>query len=123
MHNHYLKVAAAMALGFSGIADAATEQDAIEACARIAAESIEKRQGVMPKVSLGKVSGERNYSLHGVTLYHLDAVNPSTNEVVMRLDCTVNRHARVLSVRKLSVEAGSAESRGKGRAYYSPINL
>ena len=123
MHNPSLKAVAVMTLGFSTIAHAATEQDAIEACARIAAERIEQHQGVMPKVSFGGLAGERNYSLHGVTLYHLDAVDPATDKVVLRLDCRVNRHAKVLSVRTLSMDANSAAAIRRNRDLESPVSL
>lgn len=108
------KVAALPVLMLSAItAHAATNGDALQACSEAIATSIEKQQGAELKLRVDASSIDPGRRLHNDTLFHLDAVDPATDNVVGRFDCRVNRRAHVRSLYELSPDAPSAIVRAK----------
>lgn len=95
----------------SGIASAATDGEAVRACSTAIAAAIEKKQGIEPglKVDQSNVSTRRR--LTGYTAFELDARDSSSNDVIGRYTCVVNRRAEVRRLTTLSLNGPSAEQR------------
>lgn len=92
-------------------ANAATELDAVEACSDAIATSIANKQGAAVKVRIDRSEVDTRRRLNSLTMFHLDVMDSSETSVVGRFDCTVNRSAKVQSLRHLSIDAPSAEQR------------
>lgn len=94
-------------------ANAATEIDAMQACTDAIATEIKDAQGADVRVRIDASTIDPDKVLHGLTVFHLDAVDASTNELVRKFDCQVNRRAKVRSLRTLSLDAPSAIERSR----------
>ena len=110
---HATLIAVPALLLSSVTAMAATDLDAIKACSLEIATAIENEQGAALKLNIDKSGFNERRRLKGITVFHIDAKDPSTNNVVGKFDCRVNRRAEVRSLRELSPGAPIAERRSR----------
>lgn len=92
---------------------AATEGQALDACARALASDIGESQGSEVSYHIGDGSSNSSVSLRGFSTFHLDAANPKTSEIVAKVDCTVNSNGEVVKMKMLHLNALSAEQRSR----------
>jgi len=98
----------ALALSVSPFtASAYTSEHALNACA--AALTAEMSGGELA-YKLDE-SGQSTARLNGVEMYHLDARDPKSDEVVARADCVVDARARVKRLKTLPLDAKDASER------------
>ena len=96
----------------SAIANAATDGDAVEACADAITTFIEQRQGVEPDLQLDQTRIERGQRLNSPAIFELDAIDASTNDIVGKFTCLVNKRAKVRKLVTLPLDAPDAFGRG-----------
>jgi hypothetical protein len=102
----------AVAASFSHVnADAASGMDGLEACASALAREISTEQGAGLQVRISDDSIVPNYRLNNYTLFHLDARDPRTREIVAKMDCSVDARARVKRLVRLPDDAPDAADR------------
>lgn len=94
-------------------ANAATDMDAVEACSNAIATSFADKQGEAVKVQIDQSLVDTKRRLGGLTKFHLDVLKPSSTSIVARFDCTVNRNAKIMSLKSLSIDSPSAEERSR----------
>ena len=94
-------------------ANAATDKHAIEACSDAIAENIGSEQGHGVAVTIDNSGPRSKRRLMGITMFHLDAFDTKTMKVVARVECFVDRHAQVTSMRTLPLMADSATRRSR----------
>lgn len=92
-------------------ANAATDMDAVQACSDAIATFVEEKQGAPLKVSVDLSTSGLGRRLSEPTVFHLDATDPTTGDVVGRYDCHVNRRGIVRSLRELSPNMLAARTR------------
>lgn len=97
----------------SVVASAATDLDAVEACSDAIAASFANKQDAAVKVRIDQSMVDAKRRLGGPTKFHLDILEASTTSIVGRFDCTVNRRAKIRSLKSLSIDAPSAEQRSR----------
>ena len=98
-----------------GIANAAaTNGAAVEACAGAIAVYIEDRQGVEPGLQVDQSGVASRGRLSRLTAFEMDAYDASSENVVGRFTCFVNRRAQVRKLVPLPLTAPDAEERGRG---------
>jgi len=90
---------------------AATAKEAMEACSQAFADNIEESRGTTVKMKIENLDDVARMRLRGYSIYHLDAREADSNEVVARADCVVNRYARVTDFRTLPLSAKDADER------------
>ena len=96
---------------------AATDQDALEACMDALTQELAISHGSPMAARLSattEASGER---LRRSQVFHLDARNVESREVVARVDCIVDPGARVRSLNRLPLDAGDADERATTRFF------
>jgi len=101
----------AIALSLPVAAQAATEQQALDACARALATDLGAAQGSPVGYRIGNESSKSSAMLRGFSTFHIDASNASTQEVVAKVDCTVSSSGEVVKMKMLHLNALSAEQR------------
>ena len=92
-------------------ANAVTESKALEACANALASDISGNTGIETAYRMDEDFPASSRRLGEVQLFHLDARDPDSQEVVARADCWVNRSAKVKRLLPVPVEAEDAEKR------------
>ncbi|MGI9203819.1 MAG: hypothetical protein ACR2Q3_07395 [Woeseiaceae bacterium] len=92
---------------------AATDKDAVQACAKALADTIELSQGAPLSVRIDEESSDSTQKLKHRNVYHLNAVAPGSTDIVARADCFVNRKAQVTSLVTLPLRESSEIYRGR----------
>jgi hypothetical protein len=92
-------------------ADAASGMDALEACASALAREMSTAQGAGIQVRISDDSVAPSRRLDARAIYHLDARDPRSNEIVAKADCAVDSRARVKSLVRLPDDAPEAAER------------
>lgn len=92
-------------------ANAVTETKALEACADALAGEISGDTGVETAYRLDQDLPESSRRLGQVEVFHLDAHDPESQEVVARADCWVSRSAKVKRLVPVSLDAEDAKTR------------
>ena len=102
-----------LVLAFPVSSQAATEEQALDACAKALVSDLGDSQGSPVSYHIGDGSSNSSASLRGYSTFHLDASNPKTSEVVAKVDCTVNSSGEVIKMKMLHLNALSAAQRSK----------
>ena len=92
-------------------ANAVTESAALEACAKALAGEISGDTGVETTYRLDQELPTSSRRVGDVEMFHLDARDPDSQEVVARADCWVGRGAKVKRLIPLSLDAEDAKTR------------
>ena len=111
---HLISIVSALSLTVPLSSQAATEQQALDACAAALAASVGAAQGSEVGVSIDPGSSYSPIALHRSTTIYMDAIDPKTQQVVARADCRVSARGKVLELKMLHVNALSASHRSKG---------
>lgn len=96
--------AALLAMG----ANAATRTDGLNACAQAVVENLGNRQDAAINYRLSPETTTSNIKLKSRELFYLDLRNPETDAIIARVDCTVDRKARVRDLKEVSVDGEDA---------------
>ena len=96
----------------TAIANAGTDRDAVQACSQAIAKTIEERQGVGVGLRVDE-SGIRpsRELVSRITMFDIDALDASTEEVIGRFRCHVNRSAEVTRLRTITLDVRAAGRR------------
>ena len=92
-------------------ANAVTESDALKACAHALAGEISGSTGIDTAYRLDQEAEVNKRRLGGAKLFHLDAHDPESKEIVARADCWVSRSAKVTRLVPVSIDAEDAAQR------------
>lgn len=95
----------------SGPAGAASGKDGLDACVSRLAKAISEAQDAPVSVRISDPSKSMLRRLRGRTQFYLDAVDPASEEIVAKADCTVDRRAVVRGFDLLPEDAPLAEIR------------
>ena len=107
----YVKIAFAMALSTASFNTSAyTGESAMNRCAAALTAELTGSNGAIPSYRLSDDSrfGPR---LSETQVFHLDARDPKTGEVVARADCVVDHRARVKRLETLPLTAADSAER------------
>jgi len=103
-------VLVAPALLFSAaVVNAATDRDAVQACSAAIATTIEREQGPGVKIRVDESGINPGERLVRQTTFEMDALDPSTETVVGKFSCRVDRDAHVMKLRTLTLALPLAE--------------
>jgi len=100
-----LTVATAM---LSMSVNAATRTDGLNACAQAAVTELGERQNSELGYSLSPDSMTSGARMKHRELFHLDITKPGSDTVVARIDCVVDRKARVRDLIKVPIDGEDA---------------
>ena len=92
-------------------ANAVTESQALEACADALAGQISGTTGIETAYRLDQDLPASSRRMDEVEMFHLDARDPESQEVVARADCWVNKRAKVKRLVPVPIDAEDAEKR------------
>ena len=98
---------------------AATDQDAIEACARAMTDEVDTLADPNLKITVSSDPDNAPRRLRGTTLFHLDAMDAASRQVVARVDCMVNQFGTVRTIRTIALDSMEARKRAKTVSDYS----
>ena len=98
---------------------AATDQDAIEACARAMTDEVDMLADPDLRITVASDPDNGARRLRGTTLFHLDAMDAASRQVVARVDCIVNQSGAVRSIRTIALDSLEARKRAKAVSAYS----
>lgn len=102
-------VAALSLAAFS--AHASTEEHALQACASALTGEISANSGIRTVYRLDGSPVLSKHRLEESAVYHLDAHDPDTNEVIARADCYVTGRAEVRKLIPLPLDSDDAMDR------------
>ena len=109
--NTLVMVCAAAASLLHAGAEAASARDGLEACVSALAKDISEAQGAGVEARISDDSRYGRADLGSRTIFHLDARDSGSAEVVFKADCVVNARGRVRSLTRLPVDAPEAAER------------
>lgn len=89
-------------------ANAATRADGLNACAQAAVAQLGNEQEAPIDYSISPESTTADIKLKNLELFHLDLRNPENDAIVARIDCTVDRAAKVRDLKKVPVNGKDA---------------
>lgn len=92
-------------------ANAVTESAALEACAKALAGEISGDTGIETAYRVDQELPVSSRRMGGIELFHLDARDPESQEVVARADCYVGRSAKVKRLVPVPLDAEDAKTR------------
>jgi hypothetical protein len=92
---------------------AATELDALNACASALAAEIGETQGAPVGYRFSEGTRESSVLLKGITTFYLDATSPQSGEIVARADCRVDAAGEVRDLRQLHLNSSNARVRSQ----------
>ena len=95
-------------------AAAASEADAVAACARALTRGIEEEQQQPLRMRIDARSDDSRSRLRSAAVFHLDAIDRKSDAVVARAACYVDEDARVHRLEPLPLDAPDATTRAKG---------
>lgn len=98
-------VAAAM---LSMGANAATRAEGVSACAQAAVERLGQEQEMAINYSLSPETTTSRIRLKSRELFHLDLRNPENDAIIARIDCVVDRAAKVRELKEVPIKGGDA---------------
>ena len=105
-------IGSALALSLAPLsANATTHNEALEACASALAVEISGKTGIETAYRIDEDLPASGRRLGSVEMFHLDARDPESQEVVARADCWVNRSAMVKRLVPVPLDAKDAEKR------------
>ena len=94
------------------VSQAASEQEALQACMQALTQNLAEEQGGEPvEYRSGSKAQFSKRRVSAPTTFYLDAFDPETYEVVARADCLVGRDAEVINLRALHLNAPGARMR------------
>lgn len=106
--NRIVNFSCALALSAAPFtASAYTAENAINACAAAMTEALSDN----PPAFRIDADSDTHGRLNGIEVFHMDARDPATDEVVARADCVVDSRARVRRLKTLPIDAADAEER------------
>ena len=108
--NNQTRMKALLALAVSmspALSHAITEKEAIGVCAQSLVEKLAEEQGAPLKHSIGPNSSNSNLKVREEMLFNLYGVDPTTDQVVVRANCIVNRAGRVQKLTTLPLYASN----------------
>jgi hypothetical protein len=118
MKNEMIKLGCALAVSLSPVAaNAATGQDALEACMDALTKELAASHGSPLAARLSETTQAPGERLRRSQVFHLDALDSRSQEVVARVDCVVDPRARVRSLNRLPLDAGDADERATTRFF------
>ncbi len=107
-----LAALAALPVAVLSIADAnaGTDRDAIQACSQAIVATIEERQGAGVGLLVDESGIDPSKELVSqTTMFDIDALDASTDKVIGRFRCHVNRSAEVTRLRTLALDIRAAK--------------
>ena len=115
--NRFLMMGCSLALmALPATGQAATFQDGLEACVDALVTELATSNGEPLDARIGAESSSSDHRLGSRETIYLDARNPSSEEVVARADCLVDRKGQV--VRLTNVPLAGADAEERSRSYY-----
>jgi len=102
-----LFVAAALAL--PGLSLALTDQEAIDVCTATLVAKLEAAQGAPIKHRVGEDSSTSQRMVRDTTLFSLYAIDPRTDETVVRADCFITRSGRIQRLTTVPLYAANTD--------------
>jgi len=107
-----LAMACALATAFVNVgAEAASGKMGLDACISELAREISEAQGAGVNVRISEDTKVSKRRLDHATTFFLDAREPGDGEIVTKVNCTVDRHAKVRKFVVLPDDAPAAEIR------------
>lgn len=88
-----------------------TAEEALNACADALAGEISGDNGIPTSYRLDESMRPSKRRLQDSAIYHLDARDPDTNEVVARADCHIDARAKVRKLVPVPIDSGDATER------------
>lgn len=85
-------------------ASAATDRDAVVACSEAIATVVAEEQGAAVRTRIDDSRVEPKRVLRRTTQFDMNALDPSTNDVIGIFRCLVDNQARVVQLRTLSLD-------------------
>jgi len=111
-HSNLLKTGIALALaGVAFQANASSARDGLEACAEAMVKDLASNQGAPLVYNLAPDSNSGKRKLERNQVFHLDARSADGESVVARMDCVVNREAKVTKLIVVPIDAEDARLR------------
>jgi hypothetical protein len=95
-------------------AHALSEEAGLDACADAMVSELSENQGAPMVYNLDPSSGGSAKRLNRFEIYHLDARDPKSEEVVARYDCHINNKAQVQKLIPVPLDAPDARFRATG---------
>ena len=96
-------------------ADAGTDRDAVQACSQAVVATIEERQGAGVGLRIDESGIDPSKELvNRITMFDIDALDASTEKVIGRFRCHVNRDAEVMRLRTLALDVRAAKREDRG---------
>jgi hypothetical protein len=99
---------AVAAVMFSLNINAATRTDGLKACAEAAVTELGMQENASLDYSLSADTTTSGIRLKRREMFHLDITNPDDDSVVSRIDCVVDRKARVKNLIEVPIDGDSA---------------
>jgi len=81
---------------------AASELDAINACAKALADQIGDAQGSPVAYEISGDNSDSPALLRGITTFYLDAASPRSGDIIARADCRVDATGEVQTLKQLN---------------------
>ena len=97
---------------------AATEAKALQRCVRALTEELNEKNGAPVKVIIDEASSNSTRKLLETSVFHMDAADAESGAVVARIDCVVDKTARVRYIRELPLQAASVADRQQKTSRY-----
>lgn len=93
----------------TALANAATDRDAVQACSEAVVTTIENKHGAAVNLRVDESGINPTEKLVSrSTMFEISAVDSSTEDVIGRFQCHVNRNAEVLRLRTLALDVPAA---------------
>jgi hypothetical protein len=89
----------------------------LDACANAMVSELAEKQGAPMVYNLDPGSTKSPRPISRSELYHLDARDPRSDEVVARFDCVIDQNAQVQKLVRVPLDAPDARFRATGLDY------
>ena len=89
----------------------------LDACADAMISELEDKQGAPMVYNLDPDSTGSKMPMTRTEIYHLDAKDPKSDEVIARYDCFINNNAQVQKLVPVPLDAPDAKFRATGLDY------
>ena len=102
---------AVVATIFSLSVNAATRTDGLNACAQAVVTKLGDAQSVPINFSLAPETETSGIRLKNREIFHMDFLNPGSDKVIAKVDCTVDRKANIRSLKYVPLDGKDAVAR------------
>jgi hypothetical protein len=110
--NRILKTGLVLAIASVSVhGHAATRQAGLEACAEAMVNGLAESQGAPMVLNLDPESTPGTRKLSSRDVFHLDAYDPDSDEVIARTDCVVDSRAKVIRLIEVPLDGPEARIR------------